>query len=92
MAPEIILSMGYDYKVDIWSLGIMAIELALGKPPKHDQHPMDILFAIPTSPPPKLEGEFSADYKDFVKCCLQKTPITVWIRLPDSHFYLRQIK
>ncbi|TPX44936.1 hypothetical protein SeMB42_g04165 [Synchytrium endobioticum] len=76
MAPEIILSMAYDYKIDIWSLGIMAIELAVGKPPKHDQHPMDILFAIPTSPPPKLEGEFSAEYKDFVNCCLQKTPTT----------------
>ncbi|TPX33698.1 hypothetical protein SmJEL517_g03461 [Synchytrium microbalum] len=76
MAPEIVMSIAYDYKVDIWSLGIMAIELAVGRPPKHDQHPMDILFAIPTSPPPKLEGDFSAEYKDFVRSCLAKTPVT----------------
>ena len=42
LAPEIVLSLPYDEKVDIWSLGIMAIEIATGKAPKCEQHPMDV--------------------------------------------------
>ncbi|KAJ3052756.1 putative protein serine/threonine kinase [Rhizophlyctis rosea] len=76
MAPEIILNQPYGPKVDIWSLGIMAIELATRKAPRADMHPMDVLYSIPTTPSPHLEGNFSPEFKDFIDRCLQKNPDT----------------
>lgn len=73
MAPEVIRASNYNDKADIWSLGITAIELAVGHPPHSDVHPMTAMFKIPSSPPPTLPNpdKWSAEFKSFVHMCLQ---------------------
>jgi len=76
MAPEVIQEVGYDVKADLWSLGITAIEMAEGKPPYSNIHPMRAIFMIPSRPPPRLTEpeKWSKDFNDFVAQCLTKNP------------------
>uniref|UniRef100_A0A8C4S1P0 non-specific serine/threonine protein kinase n=1 Tax=Erpetoichthys calabaricus TaxID=27687 RepID=A0A8C4S1P0_ERPCA len=78
MAPEVIVcdenpQATYDFKSDLWSLGITAIEMAEGAPPLCDMHPMRALFLIPRSAPPRLKAKkWSKKFHLFVEACLEK--------------------
>lgn len=79
MAPEIIKSVvgqdSYNEKVDIWSLGIMMLELVNGKPPYLGQPINDVVFSILTLAAPEIdEIQWSPDMRDFLKICLVKDP------------------
>jgi len=76
MAPEVIGGLKYDQKADMWSLGIVAIELATGEPPHWELHQMAALGAILNGPAPRLpeQGKWSPDFRNFVEILLDKNP------------------
>ncbi|XP_068327175.1 serine/threonine-protein kinase 1-like [Pyrus communis] len=76
MAPEVIQESRYDGKVDVWALGVSAIEMAEGLPPRSSVHPMRVLFMISLEPAPMLEDKekWSLVFHDFVAKCLTKEP------------------
>uniref|UniRef100_A0A7N8X0G9 non-specific serine/threonine protein kinase n=1 Tax=Mastacembelus armatus TaxID=205130 RepID=A0A7N8X0G9_9TELE len=83
MAPEVVMcetmkDAPYDYKADIWSLGITLIELAQIEPPHHELNPMRVLLKIAKSEPPTLDkpDKWSQEFKDFLKKALDKNPET----------------
>lgn len=55
MAPELVVGTMYDMKVDIWSLGIVALELADGEPPNLRLNPMKALYMIASGPAPTFQ-------------------------------------
>lgn len=86
MAPEVMLRAypqgkqmtGYNSAVDIWSLGITALELAKGRPPFAEYSPSKVFSMVVQNPPPALDDaskkKFSSSFKEFVSLCLQKDP------------------
>jgi len=72
MAPELIRGHDYGTKVDIWSLGIMVMEMAEGEPPYMDFPPLRALFLITTKgiPPLKDQNKWSRDFHNFLQKCL----------------------
>lgn len=74
MAPELIRGHDYGIKVDIWSLGIMLMEMAEGEPPYMEFPPLRALFLITTRGIPPLEnsGKWTASFRDFFDKCLEK--------------------
>ncbi|XP_027707325.1 STE20-like serine/threonine-protein kinase isoform X2 [Vombatus ursinus] len=85
MAPEVVMcetskDRPYDYKADVWSLGITLIEMAQIEPPHHELNPMRVLLKIAKSEPPTLAqpSKWSSNFKDFLKKCLEKNVDARW--------------
>uniref|UniRef100_A0A2P2HZL7 STE20-like serine/threonine-protein kinase n=1 Tax=Hirondellea gigas TaxID=1518452 RepID=A0A2P2HZL7_9CRUS len=92
LAPEVIkcetfIDSKYDYKADIWSLGITLIEFAQMDPPNHEVSPLRVLLKIQKAEPPKLDcpSKFSKEFNDFIAQCLIKEPED----RPDARALLR---
>uniref|UniRef100_A0A671W032 non-specific serine/threonine protein kinase n=1 Tax=Sparus aurata TaxID=8175 RepID=A0A671W032_SPAAU len=85
MAPEVVMcetskDRPYDYKADIWSLGVTLIELGQIEPPNHEMNPMRVLLKIAKSDPPTLmqPSRWSPEFNDFLKRCLDKHVDNRW--------------
>uniref|UniRef100_A0AAX7V1B6 non-specific serine/threonine protein kinase n=1 Tax=Astatotilapia calliptera TaxID=8154 RepID=A0AAX7V1B6_ASTCA len=85
MAPEVVMcetskDRPYDYKADIWSLGVTLIEMAQVEPPNHEMNPMRVLLKIAKADPPTLmqPSRWSPEFSDFLKRCLDKNIDNRW--------------
>lgn len=76
MAPETLMDSGYDSKADIWSLGITCLEMAHGEPPWAKVPPLRLVNKIVSDKCPTLKKDvdWSSDFQEFIRVCLQKDP------------------
>ncbi len=76
MAPEVVEGGGYDFRADMWSFGITAIELAHGEAPYSDLPSMKVIVSILNNDPPRLSPgrKWDSSFEAMVAACLQKDP------------------